>query len=250
MTIEELRRRLWEAENTCKAACDLHESTSGHHAEIRRLQALITEAEAREQAAALAERRAALIIAIAREPKSIYRAFVRNLVEHVADLLLEHDISFQYDGRLPRAYVRQRMLYSDFVLTEKAYSTTLHEFAHLVEPKADGHQQRHVFLDKAGMASPVAECEAWKWAVAHCLRGYWTAAMHEDLADALRTYKGVATFEERDLIDETIAWSFSRVVPAPDTLEGRERVVQQIGRQEVIRKLEIDLRYQAVMRRA
>ena len=73
--------------------------------------------------------------------------------------------------------------------------------------------------------------------------------MQDDMVEALEMYREAATSEERQAISQTLNDGFNRMVPPPDSLEGRERRVRQIEREQIMRRVDLDLRYQDVMRR-
>ncbi len=241
--LKALQQRLFDEEQYYQLACQRHLATGPTLAEIRRLTPLV---------AACKRRRQSEIVANVLIPRNIvwHRAFDRERAEHLCDLFVEHGIhaAIDYDehyGHETRtAYVRPPT-------NEACYAAALHELGHGVEddcgqfPYSVMRQGRTVVI-----ISPFGECRAWRFAVNHCYRGIWTMACHDDLQTSLNTYRDdCETADERDAIQETIAWSFSRVQPRPDTFEGRAARVRQIEREETMRRVERDIRYHDVMRR-
>lgn len=167
--------------------------------------------------------------------QNIARPFVRALAEHAIKIAVTHGLTVQRSRRAS-AIGHQRMVFCEPVLTEEAYSTFLHESGHCIEATADSLQQRHFYREH--IIAPAAEAAAWRWAIEHAL--VWTDRMQGDLQEALSTYRPHASDAEIALISQTVGFGFSRVAPAPDTLNGRERRLRQIRRESRVHAIEMD----------
>jgi hypothetical protein len=175
--------------------------------------------------------------------------FVWDLGQHAIGLAVEHTIAVVRAVTMwdMASWQVPRRVSCVPILTERAYAAFLHECAHIVEPRADSRQQRHAEIAEkesiVAIVSPLAECTAWLWAVAHCYRNCWTASMHQALIDSLGTYQHRAINEdERRAMATTVAFSFEHIQPAPDSPEGRARKLEQIAQETPGPRLQARLR--------
>lgn len=167
----------------------------------------------------------------------VARAFVWDLAQSAIEFALDHRIQvLPAINHVMSASTGGRSVRSEPVLTERSYIQFMHEAAgHCLEPRADGLQQRHVF-DRGYINSPLAECAAWLAAIRHTYRDphdpdtpLFTAEMYQAVNDGLSSYRERATASEKEKIAAVIGFAFGCIVPAPDTPQGRERIVSRIA---------------------
>lgn len=176
---------------------------------------------------------------VPRAPEQIASPFVVTLGQHAIDLAVECRISHEPKYIGANASTERRIVRCEPVLSEPAYAVFLHELGHVVEPKADALQQRHI-IDQSGISAPLAECGAWAWAILHTYRSpddpetpLWTMPMHDRLNKSISTYRHDATPDEIEHINAIVAVSYRAIQPAPDSPRGRarhrERRLEQIA---------------------
>src|SRR5262249_34438959 len=136
----------------------------------------------------------------------------------------------------------------DFLTTIPAIAVGWHEGAHAAYLLADPLQWPHEYVEEQGstdrygnnrraftVISRKAEEEAWQFAADHMIR--WTQEAQRAAEESLRSYQQHATGIEARSINRTIADLANRVVPRPDSQEGREAKVALIQRQQRVAEI-------------
>jgi hypothetical protein len=233
--VVELEEQMFRAKYRARNALDMcqWEASSWERRELRQLTKLRDDVLAREQAErerkAEAARRAVLTEALRPGHVTFARFFHEELNAHAITVAFEHRIAVKrwYLGSAARRSTRTITVAPP--LNEDTYAIFLHEVGHILDPEADGEQQRHTIDVERGprhevltvnTVSPLAEAAAWHWAIRHAYR--WTFTMQQRLCRALQTYERGATPYELDVMKQVKTEAGAAVLPAPDTAPGRE----------------------------
>lgn len=245
-TIPELKQRRWELEDSISYGqkrgisipsfyfTDLKDVRRNLDVALAQEAAALAKEAADKARAELEAKRAALRSVLAPDP-IIWRPFIARIVDHTIDVLVEHKVAARFSLR-QYACRMTRTIHVHGCMTEADSADVHHEAAHIIDPHASSEQQPHRYGD-TGCISPMAEIHAWRWAIDHCYGGYWTQPMQDELARCIRTYQTVASAEEAHAIAEFIREAAKRVVPAPDSFEGRLAKVRTIRCQQRLRAI-------------
>jgi hypothetical protein len=119
----------------------------------------------------------------------------KRMAEHAVELALTHGVVIER-ARIHEmaAVTARRCIKTPPVTNVQTYVACLHELGHVVDPEADGRQQRYLDAPEQRIA-PRAEVAAWRFAVRTAYT--WSSEMHDEAVRCLSSYAGHATTAER-----------------------------------------------------
>lgn len=139
---------------------------------------------------------------------------VERMAERAVSLALKHGIALRAASHdSARADVTRGIAHVSQVTCGERFAAALHEFAHVVDPAADGRQSRHR-KDAGCIVAPSAEVAAWRQAM-RWADDLWTKSCFLEMTVCLDTYRRHATEAERAEMRTFVRTAAAAVVDGP-----------------------------------